>query len=183
MDKFRVSVLLCFALVFLGSWIGFAEAGRRAHLLQQKPDPKDAVATARWLVSQNNWGVLSTISLGTNGWNVVSFSDGLPDKGHGIPYFYLITLDSTARNGMKDARSSFTVSEFPIGTCGKKDPENPTCAKLTLTGKILDINSKEASIVKDALFAKHPEMKGFIYHLVNLFMNLFKILEASFIIW
>ncbi|KAI3985614.1 hypothetical protein MKX01_033897, partial [Papaver californicum] len=63
---------------------------------------------------------------------------------------------------MKDARSSLTVSEFPIGTCGKKDPENPTCAKLTLTGKfkLVDINSKEASFAKDALFAKHPEMKG-----------------------
>ncbi|RZC69857.1 hypothetical protein C5167_032988 [Papaver somniferum] len=172
MEKLRISVF-CLALVFLGSWIGFAEAGRRGHLVQQKTDPKDAVATARWLVSQNNWGVLS---------------DGLPNKGHGVPYFYLTTLDPTARNGMKDARSSFTVSEFPIGTCGRKDPENPACAKLTLTGKdlfnsskylfsavsdvipyhthirihfkLVDVNSKEASFAKDALFAKHPEMKG-----------------------
>ncbi|XP_026421547.1 protein CREG1-like [Papaver somniferum] len=164
MDKLRISVF-CLALVYLGSWIGFAEAGRRGHLVQQKPDPKDAVATARWLVSQNNWGVLSTISSELGGapfGNVVSFSDGLPNKGHGVPYFYLTTLDPTARNGMKDARSSFTVSEFPIGTCGKKDPENPTCAKLTLTGKfkLVDVNSKEASFAKDALFAKHPEMKG-----------------------
>lgn len=68
--------------------------------------------------------------------NVVSFSDGLPDEGHGIPYFYLTTLDPTARNALSDQRSSLTISEYPIGTCGKKDPENPSCAKITLTGKV-----------------------------------------------
>lgn len=73
--------------------------------------------------------------------NVVSFSDGEPGKGRGIPYFYLTTLDPTARNALKDQRASLTVSEHPIGTCGKTDPENPTCAKITLTGKVC-CNSK-----------------------------------------
>ena len=68
--------------------------------------------------------------------NVVSFSDGEPGKGSGIPYFYLTTLDPTARNALKDPRASLTISEHPIGTCGKTDPENPTCAKLTLNGKV-----------------------------------------------
>lgn len=68
--------------------------------------------------------------------NVVSFSDGEPGKGSGIPYFYLTTLDPTARNAGKDQRASLTISEHPIGTCGKVDPENPTCAKITLTGKV-----------------------------------------------
>lgn len=67
---------------------------------------------------------------------MVSFSDGLPNKGRGIPYFYLTTLDPTARNALKDERASFTASEFPLGTCGKIDPENPTCAKITLIGKV-----------------------------------------------
>lgn len=71
--------------------------------------------------------------------NVVSFSDGLPDGGSGVPYFYLTTLDPTARYALKDQRSSLTISEYPIGTCGKADPENPTCAKLTLTGKVNDL--------------------------------------------
>lgn len=129
-----------------------------------KPDPNNAVATARWLVSQNSWGVLNTISTDLGGapfGNVVSFSDGLPNEGLGIPYFYLTTLDPTARNALKDQRSSLTISEFPIGTCGKKDPENPTCAKITLTGKLtmVDKNSKEAEFAKSALFSKHAEMK------------------------
>lgn len=68
--------------------------------------------------------------------NVVSFSDGLPNQGIGIPYFYLTTLDPTARHALKDGRASLTVSEYPLGTCGKIDPENPTCSKITLTGKV-----------------------------------------------
>lgn len=67
---------------------------------------------------------------------MVSFSDGLPGKGYGVPYFYLTTLDPTARDALKDERASFTVSEYPVGSCGGTDPENPTCAKLTLTGKV-----------------------------------------------
>lgn len=130
-----------------------------------KPDPKDAAATARWLVAQNSWGVLNTLASDLGGapfGNVVSFSDGVPGKGLGIPYFYLTTLDPTARNGLKDPRASLTVSEYPIGTCGKIDPENPTCSKLTLTGKLklVDGNSMEAEFAKSALFSKHPEMKN-----------------------
>ncbi|KAL5974277.1 hypothetical protein ACLOJK_030941 [Asimina triloba] len=156
-----------------------AFAATNGHIPSQpKPPPAAVAATARWLVSQSTWGVLSTISSELGGapfGNVVSFSDGLPGDGRGIPYFYLTPLDPTARNAMKDVRSSFTLSEFPLGTCGKKDPENPTCSKLTLTGKrsasahilrvqklliLVDVNSKEAEFAKRALFTKHHEMMG-----------------------
>ncbi|KAB2598986.1 protein CREG1 [Pyrus ussuriensis x Pyrus communis] len=131
-------------------------------LLQKKPDPENAAASARWLVSQNIWGVLDTISSDLGGapfGNVVSFSDGEPGKGSGIPYFYLTTLDPTARKALKDPRVSLTISEHPIGTCGKTDPENPTCAKLTLNGKLRLADPKELEFAKRALFTKHPEMK------------------------
>eukprot|EP00262_Sarcandra_glabra_P005458 TRINITY_DN1708_c0_g1_i1.p1 TRINITY_DN1708_c0_g1~~TRINITY_DN1708_c0_g1_i1.p1 ORF type:complete len:220 (-),score=28.93 TRINITY_DN1708_c0_g1_i1:291-929(-) len=135
------------------------------HLSVHKPDPADAAASARWLASQNSWGVLSTISSDFGGapfGNVVSFSDGLPGQGRGIPYFYLTTLDPTARNALKDERSSLTISEYPIGSCGTIDPENPTCAKLTLIGKLklVDRKSKEGKFAEQALFSKHAEMKG-----------------------
>ncbi|WCJ20898.1 Pyridoxamine 5'-phosphate oxidase family protein [Euphorbia peplus] len=149
-------------LFFLGTY-SYVEG--RLLLVKNKPDRNNAAATARWLVAQNSWGVLNTISLdlgGTPFGNVVSFSDGLPNGGNGVPYFYLTTLDPTAQNALKDPRSSLTISEYPIGTCGKADPENPTCAKLTLTGKLKVVpeNSKEAKYAKNALFAKHPEMAG-----------------------
>ncbi|OEL31472.1 Protein CREG1 [Dichanthelium oligosanthes] len=129
-----------------------APASAARPIVADKPVPSEATATARWLAAQNTWGVLS---------NVVSYSDGVPGEGHGIPYFYLTTLDPTARDALQDQRTSFTLSEFPLGTCGKIDPENPTCAKLTLTGKLklVDLQSSEADLAKSALFTKHPEMK------------------------
>ncbi|KAG1327029.1 protein CREG1 [Cocos nucifera] len=154
-------VLPCYLfLLLLSSCV--PASGRLLRL--RKPDPDDAAATARWLVSRNSWGVLSTISSDLEGapfGNVVSFSDGPPGDGHGIPYFYLTTLDPTARDALKDERSSFTLSEFPLGTCGETDPENPTCAKLTLTGKLklVDSQSTEAEFAQLALFSKHAEMK------------------------
>ncbi|PSR87613.1 hypothetical protein CEY00_Acc30660 [Actinidia chinensis var. chinensis] len=156
-DYFFVSVALC-AVVSRSP-----VEGRLLSL--SKPQPDAAAAFARWLVSQSSWGVLSTISGDLGGapfGNVVSFSDGLPDEGRGIPYFFLTTLDPTASNALKDQRSSFTISEYPVGTCGKTDPENPTCAKITLTGKlkVVEGKSKEAEFAETALFTKHPEMKG-----------------------
>ena len=67
---------------------------------------------------------------------MVSFSDGPPDKGSGILYFYLTIFDPSAKDAMKDERSSFAVSEYPLETCGKIDPENPSCARITLIGKV-----------------------------------------------
>ncbi|KAH7674562.1 Cellular repressor of transcription domain-containing protein [Dioscorea alata] len=149
---FFVLFILQFPLSVIGAYPG-------------KPAPSDAAATARWLASQNSWGVLSTISIDLEGapfGNVASFSDGLPGEGLGVPYFYLTTLDPTARDVQKDERSSFTISEFPIGSCGVRDPENPACAKLTLTGKLklVDVHSAEWEFAKLALFSKHPEMES-----------------------
>ncbi|GAA0173769.1 hypothetical protein LIER_27317 [Lithospermum erythrorhizon] len=130
-----------------------------------RPHPDDFAPFARWLVSQSSWGVLNTIANdkgGTPFGNVVSFSDGQPGKGSGIPYFYLTALDPTARYALDDQRASFTVSEYPIGTCGRTDPEDPTCSKITLTGKLklLSGNSEEVEFAQNALFTKHPVMPG-----------------------
>lgn len=70
--------------------------------------------------------------------NVVSYSDGLTGAGTGIPYFYLTSLDPTARNALENDKASLTVSEYPLGTCGTKDPMNPTCSKISLTGKVCE---------------------------------------------
>ncbi|XP_039131089.1 protein CREG1-like isoform X1 [Dioscorea cayenensis subsp. rotundata] len=161
----HISIFLCSALLLLGVLGPIPAHGRLQ--IKQKPNPDNAVATARWLVSQNLWGVLSTISSELGGVpfgcrNVVSFSDGLPGEGHGIPYFYLTALDPTARDALKNMSSSLTLSEVPLGSCGKIDPENPTCAKLTLNGKLklVDVKTPEGKFALSALFAKHAEMKN-----------------------
>ncbi|KAE9614510.1 hypothetical protein Lal_00012124 [Lupinus albus] len=165
MKIFKVMSLVFSFLFFLCSQYCIVEVHGRLLSIISKPDPDDAPSTARWLVSLNSWGVLNTISNDLGGapfGNVVSFSDGLPNEGIGIPYFYLTTLDPTARNALQDERASLTVSEYSLGTCGEKDPENPTCSKITLTGKLklVDENSNEGKFARSALFSKHPEMKG-----------------------
>ncbi|KAK7347941.1 hypothetical protein VNO80_22484 [Phaseolus coccineus] len=155
-----MKALVC--LMWLSMWVSQSQG--RLLFIPSKPDPNDAAASARWLVSLNFWGVLNTISADLGGapfGNVVSYSDGLTGAGTGIPYFYLTSLDPTARNALKNDKASLTVSEYPLGTCGKKDPMNPTCSKISLTGKLklVDQESKEAEFARKALFSKHPEMK------------------------
>ncbi|PKA57922.1 hypothetical protein AXF42_Ash012461 [Apostasia shenzhenica] len=128
------------------------------------PNPSDAAATARWLVAKNSWGVISTISVDLKGapfGEVVSYSDGEPGHGFGIPYFYLSQLEPTLKDASTDDRAALTLSEVPLGTC-RKDPQDPTCAKITLNGKLKWISREdpELKLAQVALFTKHPEMQG-----------------------
>lgn len=127
-----------------------------------RPDPSDSPAMARWLVSQSDWGVLSTISIHLKGmpWgNVASFSDGAVGSSGGTPYFYLSKMDPTPNDIDSDPRCSLSLSEAPLGSCGKRDAENPTCARLTLSGKMKEVTDKqELEYASHALFSKHPEM-------------------------
>ncbi|GAB4854818.1 hypothetical protein Ancab_023402 [Ancistrocladus abbreviatus] len=122
----------------------FTEEGRS--LCCEKPDHNDHVNYARWLASKNIWGVIN---------------DGLPGDGYGVPYFYLTLRDLTAINALKDSRSSLSISELPLGTSGNMDPENLTCGKMTLTGRLkkLESGSEEVELGRKYLFSKHPEMQ------------------------
>lgn len=65
--------------------------------------------------------------------NAVSFSDG----GLGTPFFYLTIKDqATANFSLYDSRSSLTVSQYALGTCGMRDPQEPACVKVTLSGTV-----------------------------------------------
>lgn len=92
--------------------------------------------------------------------NIASFSDLLASAPTGTPYFYLTTLDPTAADAERNPLCSFTLSEAPLGTCGTIDPENPLCAKLTLTGRLEKVtNSTEKSLALQGLFETHAEME------------------------
>ncbi|TYI86358.1 hypothetical protein E1A91_D04G059700v1 [Gossypium mustelinum] len=125
----------CFYCFLFLIFLGFQDCCEGRWLLASpKPDRNNAAGYARWLVSQSSWGILSTISMELGGspfGNVVSFSDGVVDKSTGIPYFYLTTLDPTARNALKDHRSSLTISENPLGTCGNANREPCLCKNHT----------------------------------------------------
>lgn len=128
-----------------------------------RPDPKEAAPFARWLVTEASWGVLSTLDPGSGSpfGNVMSFDDG----GTGVPYFYLSSLDPTRPFAEKDPRSSLTVSEQEIGTCGGQsdDPQSPACAKITLSGELRRVpeGSTELAMATQSLFNRHPKFNGF----------------------
>ncbi|KAI3459517.1 hypothetical protein Pfo_016180 [Paulownia fortunei] len=154
LHNFLFAPIILFALIFCQ---GLSQASPTS----PRPDPDDAPVFARWLVNQGSWGVLNTLGLdGVPFGNVMSFSDA----GTGTPYFYLTTtLDPTGFYALKNPLSSFTLSEYVLGSCDETtDPQSPVCAKITLSGRLrmLRQNSKEAAFAQAALFADHPQLAG-----------------------
>jgi len=134
-----------------------------------KPSANDKVHSARWLVASSDWGVLATNrGSGRVFSNVVSYSDGVysqtdRENSTGIPYFFLTKMDESARDVAHDAVSSFTISEKSAdvdGRCGAVDAQEPTCARITLMGKMVQVRTQEEKeFAKLALFSKHPAME------------------------
>uniref|UniRef100_A0A671K626 Cellular repressor of E1A-stimulated genes 2 n=1 Tax=Sinocyclocheilus anshuiensis TaxID=1608454 RepID=A0A671K626_9TELE len=101
-----------------------------------------------------DWGHLATISTqeqikGLPFGNIVSVSDGPADNSTGVPYFYVTPMDNT----VTDLRS------FPFASLNVYDPEDPRCARLTLTGKMVEVGPEELDFAKEAMFSRHPVMK------------------------
>lgn len=152
--------------------------------LQSRPDIAAKALTARWMVHSLDWGVLSTIStrLGDGHaspipfGNIYSFVDGPCDNSTGTIYLYGTYLDQSFLDTADNPIVSFTLSEASLSsvcagrdgldscTLGTKygDPENPVCARLTITGEliVLDGGVPEYAFAKDALFERHATMKG-----------------------
>merc|ERR1719171_2797362 len=83
----------------------------------------------------------------------------------GLPVVYIPDPDPTAVNLGKDSRATLTFSEaaLPVrtgakGTCGGMDSEDPTCARLTLNGRLrpLTEDSSDLEQAKLSLGARHP---------------------------
>jgi len=122
-----------------------------------KPPSSQPAAVARWLMARAAWGVLTTTSAQRNhsAWgNVVSHADNCT----GVPLFYLSRMDETARDLDADPRATLVISEAELfGRCLLTDPEDPTCAKLSLHGRVSE--APNAAAAREALFAKHPAMR------------------------
>jgi len=150
--------------------------------LEQRPDVTSKAKTARWMVHSLDWGVVSTISsrLGDDGssavpfGNVYSFVDGTCDKATGVPYLYGTYMDQSFADTKSNDMVSLSLSESSLSSVcpndaiescvlGTKfgDPENPMCARLTLTGKlvVLEDDSAEHDFAENAFFERHPSMK------------------------
>ncbi|KAI2660489.1 Protein CREG2 [Labeo rohita] len=105
------------------------------------PPHEETARVARYMAHYSDWGHLATISTqdqikGLPFGNIFSVSDGPADNSTGVPYFYVTPMDNTVY-----------------------DPEDPRCARLTLTGKMVEVGPEELDFAKEAMFSRHPVMK------------------------
>lgn len=139
------------------------------------PAYQEHAATARWMVRTLLWGVLSTISTRSEG-TKVGDAFGNPNSFadvNGTPYLYVSDDDASMvdvfvaktanpRVTLALSEASLLGTKFARPDCtigaGFGDPENPPCARLVLSGKLVRVaaNSTEEKAAKSALFAKHP---------------------------
>lgn len=128
-------------------------------------------ATARWLVHESDYGVVSTACAadhegcafkGQPFGDIISISDGDGyDHSTGIIYTFIPDIDDSTMDLIKNPWASITFSEKAIpGGCKKNDTaEDPPCARLTVSGKMSPVPDANVSQAEEYLFARHPQMK------------------------
>jgi len=157
-----------FALSFVVGLSAALSIQHPANLNQENvsPPPHEAYARmARYIVHQSDWTTMATFSTRMPGYptaNVFSVSDGTLENSSGIPYFYLTDMELSMKDLAKNNRASITMSLAQGDFCkdNQLDPENPMCAHIILTGKVvkLEENSDEQKFAKEGLFTRHAEM-------------------------
>jgi len=135
-----------------------------------RPEFASAAAHARWLVSQSLWTTISTdassrLSDGVAWGNIRSVTDGeCIFASTGLPVFYLPKPDPTSIDVLANSNIalSFTEASLPelIGDdgqiCGGADPEDPTCAKISLHGTARVLGEEEVEYSLKSFGTTHP---------------------------
>ncbi|XP_029967731.1 protein CREG2 [Salarias fasciatus] len=129
------------------------------------PPHQDTARTARYIAHFSDWGHLATISTqdqikGLPFGNIFSVSDGPLDNSTGVIYFYVTPMDNSVSDLRSNPYASLTFSEAEGEFCRQMvyDPEDPRCARLTLTGKMVEVAPEELAFAKEAMFSRHPVM-------------------------
>lgn len=130
------------------------------------PPHEETARMARYMAHYIDWGYLATISTqdkikGLPFGNIFSVSDGPLDNSTGVPYFYVTPMDNTVTDLQSFPFASLTFSQAEGDFCRKQvyDPEDPKCARLTLTGKMVEVEPEELDFAREAMFSRHPVMK------------------------
>jgi len=105
---------------------------------------------------------LATIStrkeiLGSPFVNVFSMSDGATSaESTGVPYFYLTIMEVSVKDLGEDNRASMTLSLAQGNYCTERvlDPEDPRCAHIILTGRMVQVPTKLSTLLSSALLCK-----------------------------
>uniref|UniRef100_A0A671XK38 Cellular repressor of E1A-stimulated genes 2 n=1 Tax=Sparus aurata TaxID=8175 RepID=A0A671XK38_SPAAU len=129
------------------------------------PPHQETARTARYIAHYSDWGHLATISTldkinGLPFGNIFSVSDGPLDNSTGVIYFYVTPMDNSVSDLKNNPYASLTFSEAEGEFCRQMvyDPEDPRCARLTLTGKMVEVAPEELAFAKEAMFSRHPVM-------------------------
>lgn len=129
------------------------------------PPHQETARTARYIAHYSDWGHLATISTqekikGLPFGNIFSVSDGPLDNSTGVIYFYVTPMDNTVEDLKSNPYASLTFSEAEGEFCRQMvyDPEDPRCARLTLTGKMMEVAPEDLAFAKEAMFSRHPVM-------------------------
>ncbi|XP_028656419.1 protein CREG2 [Erpetoichthys calabaricus] len=130
------------------------------------PPHEETAQNARSLVHRSIWGVLATTATqepikGVPLGNVFCISDGLPNNGTGIPFFYIPLKDSSVVDMISNPMATLTLSDPEGNYCREdaKDLEDLKCNKVTLMGKMVPVEGEEVEYAKEALLSRHPVMK------------------------
>uniref|UniRef100_A0A8D1TWP1 CREG-like beta-barrel domain-containing protein n=1 Tax=Sus scrofa TaxID=9823 RepID=A0A8D1TWP1_PIG len=132
--------------------------------------------TARFLAHASAWGCLATVSAhekvshpaascaqmpGLPFGNCLPISDGPFNNSTGIPFFYVTPKDPVVADLLKNPMASLLLPESEGEFCRKNivDPEDPRCARLTLTGQMVAVSPEEVEFAKQAMFSRHPVMR------------------------
>lgn len=135
-----------------------------------RPEFKSAAAHARWLVAQSLWTTVSTdasdrLEDGLAWGNIRSVTDGeCIFASTGLPVFYLPSPDPTAVDVVANSNIalSFTEASLPdlVGedgkVCGGADPEDPTCAKISIHGTARKLPESEMEYALKSFGTTHP---------------------------
>ena len=150
-----------------GRCVDKKDRGRRGAAVVAPPPWSDTAARARWLVSHSMWSAISTTSVRLKGapWgNVRSIADAVSSTGK--PYFYLPAPDPTQVDVSADNHITLSLTEAALPeragvngskACGGMDAEDPTCARIHLSGSAVALTSNSSiKQAEAALKAKHP---------------------------
>ncbi|KAM9203374.1 protein CREG2 [Mergus octosetaceus] len=127
------------------------------------PPPCSRPCCRRFLAHYNAWGFVAAprkirgIPFG----NCLLISHGPVNNSTGIPFFYVTLKDNVVADLLKDPVASLTLPEADGNFCRKNvvNPEDPRCARLTLTGQMVTVPPEETEFAKQAMFSRHPVIR------------------------
>ncbi|XP_069687958.1 protein CREG1-like [Periplaneta americana] len=134
------------------------------------PPTSGAARLARHIVHNADWAVVTSISTmhsirGYPYGNVFYMSDGPHSKSSGVPFFYFTPMDQSAQDLSQNYHTSVLITQPQGENCrGKKEPDDPRCAHVILTGKLkrVKIPSMELPFAEEAIFSRHPSTRNWL---------------------